>query len=120
MRNVYLVYRKIWCSDKYIVQIFTKERDAKEAASGSAELAYIWLHDYWDGGGGWLITRWNGLDIDYSPLVMSFKLPDDSVTGFVHKGNEKPWSLLFDAVWKSEQRMPKWLKDLGVKVVRDA
>lgn len=70
---------------------------------------------------GWLLSRWNGLDIDYGHIVHSVPLPDGTPTSFYHATSTgqfpymKEFFALFDgAVWWSDREMPAWLQERGV------
>lgn len=89
-------------------------------ADWSGRGAWVWSHANRGSGSGWLLLRWNGLDVDYGSLVRGFALPDGTVAGFAHPGTGKPpWSLLEHAVWWSTLPVPAWLVKLGVSEVAD-
>lgn len=117
--NLYLVkrgprpdYHKVPC---HPVIICTKRDTAEWEAGNSSRRAWVW--EMFDGArdiGGWLLVRWEGLDIDYRPVVSGFTLPDGTETAFWHKHDRPlPWDLLKGAVWWSDRRMPDWLKEAG-------
>jgi hypothetical protein len=64
---------------------------------------------------GWLLERWNGLDLDYGHLVREVgPLPDGSHTAFFHDRDSEPWTLLRGAVWWDDRVLPKYLEKAGV------
>ena len=65
---------------------------------------------------GWLLERWEGLDIDYGHIVRGGKLPDGTDMAFHHPhgSNSGTWDLLRGAVWYSDKPIPTWLVERGV------
>jgi hypothetical protein len=105
--------------------ICTDKKTAEWEVGHSSRPGWLWVRDEVGdrehGGSGWLILRWNGLVIDYGPVVHSFLLPDNKRTGFSHPGqNEAPWWMLKEAVWWSTKMIPWWLVDIGVKPPEDS
>lgn len=90
------------------------KRIAEWQADWTGEGASVWKHEPSRRGGGWLLTRWRGLDIDYGHVVRGGSLFDGGRMGFAHDEDAPPWSLLNGAVWWSSKRMPDWLKARGV------
>lgn len=76
--------------------------------------AWIWTHDIAHPSYGWLLVRWQGLDIDLGHVVHACTLPDGTTSGISHKRDEEPWSLLPGAVWWSDRPIPAWLLEAGV------
>lgn len=102
------------------VIICGKRRVANWEAGWSGERAWIWAHDRGHGAGGWLLLRWNGLDIDYGHVVRGIELPDGTQGAFVHEHTgREPWPLLEGAVWWDDKRMPGWLAEAGVVYAPD-
>lgn len=93
----------------------TSRRDAAMWLAGySGEGAWMWVKGEGDEHAGWLLKRWNGLDIDYGHVVRGVKLPDGDVRAFDHR-HEHPetFALQEGAVWWSPRRMPAWLRRAG-------
>jgi hypothetical protein len=88
-----------------------KVKVAKWEAADTNEKAWVWSGD---GEGGWLLERWNGLDICYGGLVKTINLPDGSKAGFFHDRDKEPWTLLKGAIWWDDKPLPKMLAELGV------
>lgn len=64
---------------------------------------------------GWLLERWQGLDIDYGHLVRGVTLPDGEHGAFHHPGaRADTWGLLKSATWWSSRKIPEWLVERGV------
>jgi hypothetical protein len=70
---------------------------------------------------GWLLERWEGLDIDYGGLVKTVNLPDGHNAAFWHYlNNDDPViinefrPLFVGATWWSLNDIPYWLKERGV------
>ena len=83
---------------------------AEWEAGDTTDLACVWSKPN-ERAVGWLLVRWQGLDIDYGYVVKAVPLPDGSSSAFQHEhlGGE-PWSLLRGAVWfSSKYRIPEWL-----------
>lgn len=92
------------------VILCSNRKIARHQAGWSGDLSSVW--EKWPSGsdGGFLIRRWNGLDIDYGWLVRGHSLPDGTESGFYHDREGEPWSLLSSSVWWSTRnRVPEWL-----------
>jgi hypothetical protein len=98
------------------VIVCTARHTARWEAGWTGDRAWVWERSTSaDGGQGWLIVRWEGLEIDYGHTVRGGKLPDGTSLGFSHPGNKdpqhrRPWELLRGAVWWSEHPLPTWLR----------
>lgn len=71
---------------------------------------------------GWLLERWQGLDIDYGNVVYGFDLPDGSHAAFWRSSRDWPdgvRDLIAQAIWWSNKRIPAWLLAEGVKYSPD-
>lgn len=90
--------------------IFTRRDEALQFARSSDFRAFVW--EQVAEGAGWLLVRWKGLDLDYGAVVHRMRLPDESEAGIEHDRARRPWTLLRIADWKSERKMPRWLKEL--------
>ena len=122
MRNVYLVERQSrpnWHRAPYHRVILCDLIAVARAEAGwSGDRASIWEHEWGTTGGGWLVRRWRGLDIDYGYLVRATELPDGSITGFRHR-DAHPWPILAQAVWWSPRPVPdRWAKR-GISIPDD-
>lgn len=105
------VHRVLLCTEKDI---------AFWEAGWTGDGASIWTRDSRETGGGFLIERWNGLDIDYGHIVRGGELPDGSKLGFYHEhAGGTPWEALPSAVWWSNHRLPDWLHERGVRIPDD-
>lgn len=71
-------------------------------------------------GSGWLLLRWQGLDVDYGPVVTGFDLPAGGKAGFAHPPDRMPWPALGRAVWWSRLDVPEWLGRMGVMPPADS
>lgn len=80
----------------------------------------VWSHEGMTESSGWFLERWNGLDIDYGPVVRSLILPDGTTGAFIHDRNAAPWTLISGAVWMDDRYLPDWLEDRGVIYPPDA
>jgi hypothetical protein len=104
------------------VIICTRLDIARNEAGNSAAGAWIWERgSALDNGHGWLLTRWNGLDINYG-VVHNFTLPDGAHAAFWRDYEAWPegvQDLLPGAVWWSRKKMPAWLEQRGVIHVPD-
>ena len=107
-------YRTPYCP----VIICTRKDVAMDQAGWSGDGATVWAQDGTPSC-GFLLTRWQGLDIDYGHIIRGFTLPDGNHAAFQHAGKE-PWQLLNGAVWWSERKMPDWLAEKGVIYPQDA
>lgn len=90
---------------------------AKWEAGNSGDGAWVWTA-YGPGPnvGGWLLTRWNGFDVDYGPVVHGITMPDGSHAAF-WRDYESQWcvkDLFPGAIWWSKKKMPDWLGERGV------
>jgi hypothetical protein len=120
--------------------ICTRRYTAKWEAGWTGDRAWIWWHEGKEPYTGWLLERWQGLDIDYGGLVKCCKLPDGTQVGFFHRHRalgydrpgekgathlgyseelQEPWSLLPGAVWWSDDPIPAWLVEAGVVLAED-
>lgn len=106
------------------VIIATLKRVAEWESSYSGNKAWVWTQYYRNFGkdSGWLLTRWNGLIVDYGHIVRGFELPDGSQAGFwrdyaCDEGSIK--DLLPGAVWYSKELIPDWLLEKGVVYPQD-
>jgi hypothetical protein len=98
------------------------KRVAKWEAGASDDHAWVWERDGWDDSGvGWLLSRWNGFDVDYGSVVRGFDLPDGSRTGFWrdYNADSSVKEILASATWWSARMMPEWLEKRGVKYASD-
>lgn len=103
------------------VIICGKRRVAKWEAEWTGEQAWVWSHERGTRGGGWLLERWNGFDVDYGHVVRLVTMPDGTEAGFAHEHTgREPWPLLAGAVWWDDRKMPGWLADAGVVYAPDA
>lgn len=135
-QHLYLIHRgpqyadpHQWCeslreTSVHMVIVCTRKATAKWEAGDSGEGSTVWVRSAADGGEGWLLTKWRGLDVDYGHLVRGFTLPDGSRTGFFHPGNpspehRRPWDSLNGAIWWSDQDLPAWLAKRGVRLPTD-
>lgn len=103
------------------VLICDRKDMAKWEAGWTGDRAWLWSHhDPNTLSGGWLIERWEGLDIDYGGLVKGGTLPDGAHMGFYHgrvkddPNPQEPWILLPGAVWWSVKPMPPAVQEAGV------
>lgn len=67
-------------------------------------------------GGGWLLVKWEGLNIDYGHLIRGCTLPDGTDVGFHHRHGRAlaTWALLCGAVWWSSRPLPESLRKHGI------
>lgn len=103
----------------FVPVIVTPRRDAARWEAGySGEGAWIW--EIVDAASGWLLVRWNGLDIDYGHVVRRVTLPDGDQRAFDHR-HEHPetFALAEGAVWWSPRPMPGWVAEMGVVYPND-
>jgi hypothetical protein len=102
------------------VIICDRKRIAKDQAGNTSDKAWIWTREGWgQSGAGWLLERWEGLDIDYFPVVYSSILPDGYITGIYRlyptdDPRQNITAFFNGAVWWSDKPMPDWLQALGV------
>lgn len=93
---------------------------AKWQAGNTGDAAWVWSHERAYRGGGWLLERWNGFDVDYGHVVHSMTMPDGTESAFVHEHTgREPWPLLAGAVWWDNKPIPKWLAEAGVVYATD-
>lgn len=122
IQNLYLIKRgpKSQChkAPYHPIIICTRLPVAKWEADWSGDLAWVWEKEA-DESSGWLLTRWNGLDIDYGHVVRVFFLPDGTAAGIFHDRDLEPWSLMDGATWWSDHNMPSWVAEKGVKYPPD-
>jgi hypothetical protein len=81
----------------------------------TGDRAWVWVHPNGRPECGWLLVRWEGLDIDYGHIVRGTRLPDGAKTGF-YRSYEAPHSvkpILSGAVWWSDRRLPVWIEQSG-------
>src|ERR1044072_7661200 len=80
---------------------------ARWQAGHTGDRACVWKRQgLRDNGFGWLMTRWNGLDIDYGPVVHTVELPDGLKPAFCRDYVDWPMvvrDLLPGAVWWSQK-----------------
>lgn len=102
------------------VILCTQKWFARWEAGDSTRPAWIWENDdVPEPRGGWLLVRWNGLDIDYGGLVKSVTLPDGTHGAFwrdySHTDTSNVVSILNGAVWwTAKKRIPPYLAAKGV------
>ena len=99
------------------VVICNKKAVAKWEAGDTGDRAWVWERSSNRmNGEGFLIVRWNGLDIDYGNVVKQVgPMTDGTLCGFVHPHTgREPWSLLKGAVWWDDKRIPPDLLEAGV------
>jgi hypothetical protein len=96
------------------VIICGKRKVAKVEAGWTGDAAYVWEHERNWHGGGWLLARWKGFDVDYGHVVRACTMPDGSSAAFQHEMDAEPWTLLNGAVWWDDKKMPEWLAKAGV------
>jgi hypothetical protein len=126
MKSLYLIKRQprpdYHKAPYHPVVICDRKKMAKYVAGNTADKATVWEREEWGNNGmGWLITRWQGLDIDYMPVVFGTLLPDGTSTGF-WRDYESEFSvkhLIDSATWWSDKMMPDWLEKRGVKYPAD-
>lgn len=123
------------------VVICSRRHTMKWESGWTGGRSWVWDHEGREEFCGWLLLRWEGLDIDYGGLVKCCTLPDGTKTGFFHRHRDlgydrpgevgakhlgystelqEPWSLLPGAVWWSDHPMPEWLRISGVVPVSDS
>jgi hypothetical protein len=115
--NIYLVKRgpkPDWHKAPHSPVLICTRRDvAMWEAGWSGDQAQVWAQNG-SPACGFLLIRWNGLDIDYGHVVRTFKLPDGTSAAFHHRHRHpETWVLLNGAVWWSERKMPAWLAEAG-------
>lgn len=120
--TLYLVKKRgrpDWHRAPYTQVLVTTRWDAAKWEAGySGEGAWIWAipGEF----GGWLLMRWNGLDIDYGHVVRNVTLPDGDIRAFDHRHTHPETFALADgATWWSPKKMPKWLQEWGVRYPSD-
>lgn len=100
------------------VIVCDRKRVALWEAGDTGDRAWVWSAEnnplY-----GWLLERWEGLDIDYGHVIHNVTLPDGTPTAYyhVHSGSayEAAFLKLFrGAVWWSDREIPEWLQERGV------
>lgn len=105
------------------VIVCTRRKAAKWQAGWTGDGAIVWERTTAQPSGeGFLLTRWNGLDIDYGHLVRGGLLLDGFHMGFYHPNNpehRRCWDLLDGAVWWSTSILPDWLEKRGVRLPTD-
>jgi len=104
------------------VLVCDRKKFAQREAGWTGDGATVWSADGLDScGGGWLLERWNGFDIDYGHVVRSLDLPDGTKAAF-WRPYESVLSVknLFDgAIWYSDRVMPEWFEKMGVRYPPD-
>lgn len=120
--RLYLIKRQPrpeWHKAPYHPVIICDRKPMAEWEMGhSGEHAYVWMKPN-DISTGWLLVRWNGLDIDYGHVVRSIEMPDGSHAAFFHARDQEPWSLMAGATWWSNRVMPSWLVERNVVYPKD-
>ena len=102
------------------VILCTRQHTAMWEAGWSGDGACVWTRDAFKKDiGGWLMVRWCGLDIDYGHIVRNLTLPDGTTGAFVHDRKSEPWTLIPEAVWWSDHKIPDWISDCGVNLPED-
>lgn len=102
------------------VILCTRKHTAKWEAGATSDKCWVWTHDYGFEHSGWLLERWNGLDVDYGPVVNPIELPDGTKAAFFHDKGKSPWILIKGAVWWSNHKIPTWIQDRGCLFVKDS
>jgi hypothetical protein len=122
-RAVYLVKRgpkpAFHKAPYHPVIIASRLHTAKWEAGWTGDGATLWEHNKREGGSGWLLARWRGLDIDYGHVVRGCVLPDGARAGIEHDRTLEPWTLLAKSVWWSDEPMPEWLQQAGCELSSD-
>jgi hypothetical protein len=101
------------------VIVASRKHTAEWEAGWTGDGAWVWEHNKREGGSGWLLCRWAGLDINYGHIVRGCVLPDGTKAGIEHDRTKEPWRLLAGAVWWSDEPIPAWLREAGVVVAAD-
>ena len=126
MRTLYLVKRserpKHHIAPYHPVILCDRKRVAEWEAGGTDPAlrggAWVWEREGWDDNPyGWILAKWNGLNIDYVGLVTAFDLPDGSHSAFWRDYEDWPQGvrdLFSGAVWWSDKQMPEWLEQRDV------
>lgn len=122
MRGLFLIKRgpkpEYHRAPFHAVIVCDKKRIAQDEAGATSAQAWVWTLGGVTRGGGWLLERWNGLDIDYGHIVHgAFQLPDGSHPAFYRDYEDWPRGvrdLFKGAIWWSDKVMPLWLGELGV------
>lgn len=124
IKNLYLIKRgerpTYHKAPFHPVIICTRKDVAIWQAGDTSAGAWVWVQAYRQHGGrsGWLLHRWNGLDIDYGHVVHSFALPDGIRAGFWrdYQTEDENYigNLLPGAIWWSTERMPDSYSQWGV------
>lgn len=99
------------------VIICAKRKVAKWEAGSTSDRAWLWERaSHIMDGAGFLLMRWNGLDIDYGHVVHNVgDMPDGAHSGFYHPGRGgEPWTLLKGAIWWDDKPLPPSLVEMGV------
>jgi hypothetical protein len=124
--NLYLIKRgprpDIHKMPYHQVIICASKKVAKWEAGYSSDQAWVWTREgHIDNGFGWLLERWNGLDIDYG-VVHNFELPDGTHAAYWRNNERWPEGIqgqLEEAIWWSTKPIPAWLIERGVKLPDD-
>jgi hypothetical protein len=93
---------------------------ARWEAGWTGDRAWIWSRASNEGGSGWLLDRWDGLDIDYGHIVRGCLLPGGVSAGIEHDRRREPWTLVDRATWWSTRKPPAWLLEMGLRYPADA
>jgi len=121
--NLYLIKRgpqpDIHKMPYHSVILCTTKKVATWEAGTSKDQAWVWTREgHIDNGFGWLLERWNGLDIDYG-VVSNFDLPDGTRAAYWRSNDNEISDLLSQTVWWSSKPIPAWLVEKGVTSVSD-
>lgn len=120
--NLYLVKRgprpSYHNAPYHPVIICTRRPIAEWEAGWTGDKSWVWLKEA-DTSSGWLLVKWNGLNIDYGHIVRGCSLPDGTETGVFHDRKKEPWNLMAEATWWSDHNMPQWVADKGTKYPTD-
>lgn len=121
-RSLYLIKRgpkwEFHNAPFHPIIICTRKHTAKWEVGDSNKKSTLWCKDV-DPHSGWTLSRYKGFDIDYGGLVKRVELFDGTYTEGYHDKDKEPWTLLKDAVWWSDQEIPKWLREIGVDYPED-
>jgi hypothetical protein len=100
------------------VIVCDRKRVALWEAGDTGDRAWVWSAEnnplY-----GWLLERWEGLDIDYGHVIHNVTLPDGTPTAYYHAHSGSTYEAAFlklfqGAVWWSDREMPAWIQERGV------
>ena len=121
--NLYLVKRgprpSYHKAPYHPIIICTRRPIAEWESDWTGRGSWVWLKEA-DKSSGWLLVKWEGLNVDYGHIVRACMLPDGKTkAGIFHDRKEEPWSLMDGACWWSDHNMPEWIADKGVKYPND-